>query len=390
MAGCLDILGRLPDGGGPVDDPLAAARAIRARTPVPPDGATFDAIPHPYALARFEAIQDGLGALRDALAVEGLTFGGSASRNVSVASASGTPRPTCWWPPSMARYEALHGRVLVAGFRGVSDFPAAWFTANLRARGIDARAATADVPALARRPAQTNVAAAAAIEAEGGVDVLAKALRPLASGVDCIVTPAILGLGGHDRIRAALCEQIGAPVYEAPTLPPSVPGLRIYEALRRALDRLGARVHIGPKVIQGRFAGRRLVDVVTAAAARPMRRAAGAFVVATGGILGGGIVAGADGSMRDDALELPVTAPPHRAAWTRAEALNPRGHPAFRSGYRVESAMRILGADGEPIAENVTAAGSVVAGADVWRELSHEGVAVATAWRAAETAARRS
>ena len=43
--------------------------------------------------------------------------------------------------------------------------------------------------------------------------------------------------------------RLGRPVFEIPTLPPSVPGMRVYEILRSALRRAGGRLVLGAEVV---------------------------------------------------------------------------------------------------------------------------------------------
>ncbi|MCZ7542112.1 MAG: hypothetical protein M5R40_00570 [Anaerolineae bacterium] len=61
--------------------------------------------------------------------------------------------------------------------------------------------------------------------------------------------PAVLGLYDAARVQAVLADALGAPVFEITTLPPSVPGMRLYHALRARLlnwarsSRWGRRRH---------------------------------------------------------------------------------------------------------------------------------------------------
>ena len=54
------------------------------------------------------------------------------------------------------------------------------------------------------------------------------------------------------------------------------------------------------------------------------------FVLATGGILGGGLLAGYDGKVTETILQLPVSAPQNRSEWFGQEFLSASGHPIFQ------------------------------------------------------------
>ena len=58
-------------------------------------------------------------------------------------------------------------------------------------------------------------------------------------------------------------------------------------------------------------------------------------------------------------------------------------HPLARAGIAVDEQLRPVDADGRPFAENLHAAGAILAGAVPWREQSGNGIALATGYAAA-------
>ena len=169
-----------------------------------------------------------------------------------------------------------------------------------------------------------------------------------------------------------------------PLVPPSVPGMRLYAALRAALIRAGGRVQIGEMIERIDRDGRAVTAVVSAAAARTYTVRAGALVLATGGIAGGGLVAERDGRLLEPLLGLPVEAP---AAddWLAVDAFEPAGHPLEKAGIRTDAELRPVDADGTPVFENVRVAGSLLAGQRYIRDRCGDGVALASGWRAARS-----
>jgi glycerol-3-phosphate dehydrogenase subunit B len=135
--------------------------------------------------------------------------------------------------------------------------------------------------------------------------------------------------------------------------------------------------------VRAEAAGGRLRAVYTEAAAREQRHEATSFLLATGGIAGGGLRAGRTGELVETALGLPVDAPGGRAGWFAPRFLDAAGHPIYRAGVRTDSALRPLDGRGELVYENVAVAGAALGGADPIREGCHEGVALATGWAAA-------
>ena len=57
--------------------------------------------------------------------------------------------------------------------------------------------------------------------------------------------PAMLGLRDPHEVLADVEHRLGRRVFEIPTLPPSVPGMRLYEILRSALRAAGGRLVLG-------------------------------------------------------------------------------------------------------------------------------------------------
>jgi glycerol-3-phosphate dehydrogenase subunit B len=181
-----------------------------------------------------------------------------------------------------------------------------------------------------------------------------------------------------------LQRQAGATVFEIPTLPPSVPGMRLYAIFERAIVAAGGRLQVGAWVAGGQAEGTRLAAVVSAAAARQQTIRAQAFLLATGGIAGGGLRADHTGAVRETALDLPVQAPGERGEWFSARLLDAAGHAIYRAGIATDHKLRPL--DGERVVyHNVAVAGAALAGSDLIRERCYTGVALATGWQAAQT-----
>lgn len=365
------------------EDPLAAVARAGAERPE-----------HPYRLAGADALVAAVARLRAACDAAGYPLHGALDRNLLLPTAAGALRLTALAPVTMAAGDGLAGsEVLVAGFRELRDFYPALVAANLRAQGIAARAAYLELPPVRRQlDFPTTVFARLFEDAAFRADV-GRQLRALRGGADRIALPAILGLEGAGAVHADLEAASGARVCEIPTLPPSVPGIRLYEILAGAFQRAGGRLQIGSEVVRAEGAAGRLRAVSTEAAAREQRHEAGAFLLATGGILGGGLRAERDGRIVETALDLPVRAPADRAGWFAprflaggdgaADGVAEAGHPVYRAGIATDDALRPIDGRGAVIYENVAVAGAALGGADLIREGCYEGVALATGWRAA-------
>lgn len=203
-----------------------------------------------------------------------------------------------------------------------------------------------------------------------------------ATGSWRVGVPAVLGLDDHPSVLAEVTERLGRPVFEIPTLPPSIPGLRVYEALRARARTLGVNLQIGFAVERLVRDGRQVSAVETDAAGRPLRTRTGAVVLATGGIAGGGLRGARNGDVVEVVAGLPVDAPV-RAEWLRGDPYGAEGAPLESAGIRVDDQLRPVAPGGEVLIENLRVVGSTLAGMRYLSERCGDGVALASAHRAA-------
>jgi glycerol-3-phosphate dehydrogenase subunit B len=194
--------------------------------------------------------------------------------------------------------------------------------------------------------------------------------------------PAVLGLDHHAEVVAEIAEALGHPVFEIPTLPPSIPGLRLFEVLRAHARALGVRVQVGFEVANVDRDGDAITAVATHAAARPLRIATRDVVLATGGIGGGGLRGHRDGSFEEPVLGLPVAAPV-RDKWLEGDLYGAKGVALESAGIRIDDQLRPIGPDGEVLLRNVRVVGSALAGMRYLAERCGDGVALASGYRAA-------
>lgn len=380
-AGTLDVLGYLPGTQTPVARPFEAIDALEAA--------------HPYGRLGGVGVRSALETIVTMLDSAGLAFPAGkgeeganedeAEHNRLLPSAVGAARPT-WRAPvaQVAGDLASDQPMLLVGLRGLRDFYPALIAEHLTRQGIEARAAWLPRETITLRRDSNYVHLAEALDDPAPVDALARALRPLLHGGERVGLPAILGLRRHPETFAHLRAELGVPVFEIPTLPPSVPGMRMHWALVNQLAQLGVRVEAGMAAIGATCEDGVVRSVETATSSRPLVHRAAAFLLATGGVLGGGIHTTHQGAAREVIFDLPVTLPQARTRWFRSELLDPRGQPVFMGGVEVNDQWQPIGRDGDPCYANLWAAGNGLANADAIRTRSVEGLAIATGVAAAQ------
>lgn len=371
-AGCVDVLGYYPlESVEPVASPAEVLPQLMA-----------DNGQHPYALAGMEALDEALSAFQALGAEYGYPLHGSLARNWLLPSAVGTFRPTCLAPEMMIAGDLSHSApMLIVGMKQLGDFFANVAADNLTQQGIAAEAVTLDLPTLRARRFTTAVILADLMDRVDFRDEVIAAVRPHLGKAERVGFPAVLGMERPLEVKAALEAALDRPVFEIPGLPPSVPGIRLFRILRDKIEQSGGFVYDGMKAVAATQEDGRVSAVLTEAAARRRMHRSDRFVLATGGILGGGIRANHEGEVRETIFNLPVAAPESRLAWFKRDFLNKEGHPIYQAGLMVNEQFRPLDGSGRPAYENLFAAGTTLAHCEVIRERSFDGVGLVTGYR---------
>lgn len=142
----------------------------------------------------------------------------------------------------------------------------------------------------------------------------------------------------------------GCPLVEMLSIPPGVGGLRLRDALLRELRRHDFELVENARLIRAEANGKQCTALVALAAGQERRHRARAFVLATGGILGGGVEL-APGKVRESVFGLDIPVPPDITEWSEPEIFG--SHVFSRLGVRVDGEMRPLDEAGQTRWENV-------------------------------------
>ena len=367
----IDLLGYAPER---VDRPLEALAGLVERHPG-----------HPYRLVG----ADGVRAATDWFAsrfadgpLAPYAYTGTPDHNLLLPTAVGVLKPSALVPETMAGGDLRDGgEVCVVGFRALKDFHPLLAADNLsRQPGVSARGIELEV--VPERRADVNpLGFARAFDDPGFRGQVASAIASRLRTDERVAMPAVLGIADPHAAWSELQERLGRPLFEVPTLPPSVPGMRVFATLRERLRRAGGSVILNNVVIGAEHTGDRVTAVRARAGLRDGLHGADWVVVATGGFASGGVEIDSDWAGRETALGLPVAGVPAAGE----ERFRPRyfdEHPMGRAGVAVDADQRPVGSDGAAVHPNVLVAGATLAGAEPWREKSGDGLSLATGHRA--------
>lgn len=381
-AGCVDVLGNLPNAqwSTEVINPKESIAWLKEHQP-----------DHPYSWLGESSLNESLQAFRELGRQNDYPFYGSLEHNWRLPTAVGAPRLTCLAPETMIAGDLTSRQpMMIVGIDGYLDFYPNWVADNINALGIPACGVILSLPALQARKSLTTLFLAQSFEQAAFREMFAEALlsqcgTQVTSGEWRIGLPAILGIDQPLRVLRHLEELLGAKVFEIPTLPPSIPGMRLHNLLLGAIHRNGGIVWEGMQVngfLEGE-GGRRIDLVWNEAAARRRAHRARYFVLATGGLLGGGLVANYEGTVQETVFGLPLEYPAGRGNWFQERFIAESSHPLYLSGVRVNLDMQVLSSQGELLYENLRVVGTMLAGCDPLQERSLEGLCLASGYRAA-------
>ena len=385
--GTVDVLGYLPDPVEPAHaKPTRAPVGVRVTDPLTAIAElTADNPQHPYAKIGTDAVRNGVEFLRAELGDQLLA--GDLEGNYLFPTAVGAIRPTCLAQPSMLAGRCVDGaKFVIVGLRRLKDFHAELIAGNLARTPLpgggrlSARHLTIDVAAREREIDSSGLTFARAFDdPEFRAKFAAQLKRELQDG-ETVGLPAVLGLKDLTAWQD-IAERLGHPVFEIPLPPPSVPGMRLNNALMAAVGAAGVRVVNGSFVDTPVVKDGRLVSVSIEAAGAPRAFTADAFVLAAGGFESGALTLDSHGQVSERIFDLPLEIPDgpllHGNYWGAEQ-------PLFLAGVAVDDAMRVTGPGGSAVPTNLWAAGGVLAGAVRWREKSGEGIAVGSAVKAAD------
>jgi len=340
---------------------------------------------HPYARLKREEIQAALEEVLSFLQEAGLPYCRRRKRNSEMITPLGTIKRTYCVPQTMwGGVRALEERhpCLLVDFRGLNDFSVRQIAATLQEKWPGLRATRIPFP-------DPNHASelfmggimAQTMELSKNRERLAQAVRPQVEEAQAVGMPAILGMCRTQEIVAELEERIGVPVFEIPTLPVSVPGLRLNDAFRRQLSVKGVQHFLQNRVLEvRRRRGGEFVLLIGNETTEHRIRAKG-VILASGRFWGGGLYADRK-RIRETIFDLPVHQPRDRSWWHRTDFLDSGGHPANRAGLEIDELFRPLDSSGGPAFETLFAAGSILAHQDWMRMKCGSGLAIATAYAA--------
>ena len=340
--GCIDVLAQ-------------AENPLRGIGELPDD--------HPYRLIGMKGVKESLGYFLDIMQDTPIPYAGDPKKNREILTPVGTTKTTCLVPETMAHYTHNNDEYIhVISFKGIKDFYPSYITSRISNTAFSVFDAQVT----------STTAIATRFEDKAFLAEFISWVQDLDIPYGRVAIPAVLGIDNPISVMKEISTGIYRDVFEIPTLPPSIPGLRLFRALKSAFQRIGGNVYWGKTVSSVERQGSRIEAITLATTGRPTRVHGRTFILATGSFVSGGLYATRD-TVKETVFDLPVFVPGPRKDWFNNDFFTP-GHAIEKAGVRIDSTFRPAESD----LNNLFVCGSIIAGSEIMKYHCGHGLAIAT------------
>ena len=348
---------------------------------------------HPYARLDKPDIENAMDQFLKFMEEVNHPYKINKNQNTEVITPVGTVKSTYGVPRSMwAGAVALAEKrpCLIIDFWGLKAFSAKQITDMLQPRWTEVRPLRISFPVIGPSADLYPEQMARSLEIESNRIALADAIRPDIGNATALGLPAILGFYKPRQVREHLEELLGVDIFEIPTIPPSIPGLRLKESMETDLTGKGVRLLSQKRILKAEQQknGSFVLSVGDMASGEIQHIIkCNAVILAGGRFLGMGLHAGRK-KISEPLFNLPVFQPEDRASWHQADFFDPKGHQISQAGLEIDNSFRPTDLAGKPVYDNLFAAGSILAHQDWMRQKCGSGLAIATAYGAVKAVKR--
>lgn len=209
-------------------------------------------------------------------------------------------------------------------------------------------------------------------------------LTTVATPKDLVMLPAILGNGDGLQLMQKLSQYTHLKFHEVPTMPPSLLGIRIEDALMRAFITNGGTLHKGDEVLRGDFESQgdtlQLKHIHTKKMG-DITLSADHFILASGSFFSKGLIANRQ-NVIEPVFGLDIAETDDRSTWHNKDFFTQEPHKFLSFGAKTDEQF-VPSINGQKI-NNLMCAGSILSGYNPIAHGCGGGVAISTAYAAVE------
>lgn len=367
--GIIDVIG-YSDDGEPLKNPAEGLCKINNT--------------HPYKKIGVQAVAEAIEFFKKIAKAEGYDYLGDLNKMQWVPTAVGTIKPTCLVPKSMnGEVIKQADKLLVVGFDILKDFYPQLVAKNLQKIYNTKKVESTVIKLNFERGRDiTTLDVARWLETCAGRESFIQQMRNEIEAKTTVVLPPVLGTKPDYEVLNTLEEALKCRFIESVVLPPSVGGIRLRTMLLNYLKKVGVKIIEKAAVVRAVVTNGVCKAVITRNFDRERAYFAKSFILASGGLYGGGLLA-EPGRIIETVFDLPVTVPEGVEIWSNDKLFSNEKQPFAKFGIAVNELMTPIADDGRVLLENVKVVGRNLAGYDFCFEKSGNGVALASGYKGA-------
>lgn len=237
-------------------------------------------------------------------------YHGQASKSISIVTGAGYVKETNLYPDTVKPLPEK-GHVVIVGFHEIIDFQPKYIKGNLQIEKPELNIDTISVRlGKGSLRTMTQLDGARLLDfKETQANVIAEIKRQMQKQniqtPDLFVFPASLGMKNWREVLSEFSTALNTEFTEAPGMPPNATAIRLHEVLLKEAVKRGIRFYSDTEVIGSHLDGDALRSLVIKNNTKTMEIQGQKFLIATGGILGGGLEVTEHG-LKDNSLRLEV------------------------------------------------------------------------------------
>ncbi|TNH09435.1 glycerol-3-phosphate dehydrogenase subunit GlpB [Testudinibacter sp. TR-2022] len=377
-SGSLDLLNQLPNG----ENVQYAAQGLVQLAQQQPQ--------HPYSLLGAETVLAKAAQFEQLAAALNLNLIHGGQHNHLRLTPLGALRPTWLSPASVPTFDWADKilspqKVAVLGIEGFNDFQPQLLCDNMQQlphfQQWQIHFDYLHIPELdhlrndAREFRSINISQA--LEHKLNFQQLVAELKKAAQGATMAFLPACFGLDNDDFLQQ-LQQACGIKLFELPTLPPSLLGIRQHRLLQQAFEQAGGIMMKGDSVLRAEMHENRVTALYTRLN-EEVALSADHYVLASGSFFSNGLVAEFD-QIVEPIFGLDLFSRQQRSQWTHRRFAAAQPYQQF--GAKINAHCQAM--KQQTVIDNLYAIGAVVGGYDAIHQGCGSGVAVVTALAVAD------
>lgn len=347
---------------------------------------------HPYNIIGAENIKNAFASLVEISTSNGYEIKmDKEGFNQTAISIAGTTKPTYICSESNNASRILNAKkILFAGVEYLKDAQPALAVKQAKQYKVFADAELAS--AILKSPfgkthrVLNSLDLARFVDKEEGFNWLKSELIRVSGGFDAVIIPPICGTVNYTKSFKEL-QNLGFILVEAVSIPPGVGGYRLRNALISEAKKLDVKFiencYVQRAVIENGKCKSLVAQHSNIAGALETEYSADKFIIATGGVIGGGIASTPE-KVYEKIFNIEIKSP--ASVEERSDKNIFGSHIFTKFGVNVNNKLQAIDSSGSPLYDNVFFAGNTLSDYDFPTEKSGYGVACTTGYTAALSA----